>query len=161
MKTVMWMLAKEANEIICLHLPAMLVDTMVLRFWYSGWSEIKFDFGCSVILLSFLFHGLDFSLRYEDFLLLSCFSNLPFILIQSTNNVTNFIVQFISKHEGALCANVSKVTVFFCLFEKYKILRILKFKIKIHCASIKVSSSHLYTVARGYLPDSRCREIQN
>lgn len=68
--------------------------------------------------------------------------------------MTNVIVQFISKHEGALCANFSKV-------EKYNILRILKFKIKIHCASIKVSSSHLYTVACGYLPDSRCRVMQN
>lgn len=32
---VMWMLAKEANERICLRLPVMLVDTMVCRFWYS------------------------------------------------------------------------------------------------------------------------------
>lgn len=29
---VMWMLATEANGVICLHLPVMLVDTMVCRF---------------------------------------------------------------------------------------------------------------------------------
>lgn len=80
---LMWMLAKEANEMICLHLPVMLVDTMVCRFWYSGWSEIKSDFGRSVILLSFLLHE-DYISHWAVRIFFCCFidkvSNLPFIL---------------------------------------------------------------------------------
>lgn len=56
---VMWMLAKEANEIICLHLPVMLVDT--------GLSVLVFEVGLklNLILVVQLFCSLSFFMRIK------------------------------------------------------------------------------------------------
>lgn len=55
---VMWMLATEANGVICLHLPVMLVDTMVCRFLV-----FKVGLKLNLILVVQLFCSLSFFMR--------------------------------------------------------------------------------------------------